>query len=95
MKKYIISKEFGDVCVNGSNAKKYADEHIVPVLKTGEKVTIDFEGVEMASSSFLNSIVFNTYGYEIVPNQVTFKSDDDLIKHMLQKAIRKLESELN
>lgn len=89
-----ITKEFGKVCVNGSKAKVYADTNIVPHLEKGKRVRIDFNGVEMASSSFINSIVFNTYGYEIVKDQVKYVSSDDLIKSMLDVRINKLENEL-
>lgn len=95
MKSFRIVDEFGEVCVNGTLAKVFADSNVLPFLRSGEKVIIDFTGVSMASSSFVNSIVFNTCGYEVVPQQVTFVSNYDLIKSMLDAAQAKLEKELD
>lgn len=82
--------KFGDVCVNGTSAKRFADEEIVPFLIAGKSVVIDFEGVEMASSSFINSLIFNTYGYGVSEDQVKYKTEDDLISSMIHTCISKL-----
>lgn len=83
----VISKEFskepfGRTDKDGQfNGSKFRDRFIIPALKQGKRIVINFDGAEGYGSSFLEEsfggLVRNGFNDTTIHEQITLISNDD------------------
>lgn len=85
MKIIIMKDEAGEFCENKDKAKKLREEVILPALKDGEAVTIDFRGVTGATQSFVHALVSEALRRfpETVYDNLFFRSANDEVKQII------------
>ena len=85
MKKINIFEKVGAFAENKDVGRDIRIREILPALKKGEEVALDFKKVETATQSFVHSLisdVLRTYKDEAL-DRVVFKSCNDTVKKMI------------
>ena len=85
MKTIKIFKKVGAFAENKDIGRDIRVREILPALKKGEGVVLDFKKVETATKSFVHSLisdVLRTYKDEAL-DRVVFKSCNDTVKKMI------------
>ncbi len=62
------------------------NQHILPLLRIGEKVVISFRGVDAVPSSFVNTALISLldhFGFEYIKSHVGFKDTSRQINEMI------------
>jgi hypothetical protein len=52
-----IADKAGDFAENKDLAREMREQQLEPALVTGEPVTLDFDGVELATQSFIHALI--------------------------------------
>ena len=85
MKTIHIFKKVGTFAENKDVGRDIRIREILPALKKGEEVELDFKNVETATQSFVHSLisdVLRVYRDEAL-DLVTFRSCNDTVKKMI------------
>ena len=75
----------GNFAENKDLARKIRINEIVPAVEDKEEVTLDFEGVDSATQSFIHALmsdIIRNYGIEIL-DRIFFKNCTDTIKKIV------------
>ena len=75
----------GNFAENKDLARKIRINEIVPAVENKEEVTLDFEGVDSATQSFIHALIsdmIRNYGIEIL-DMIFFKNCTDTIKKIV------------
>src|SRR3989338_4638947 len=75
----------GNFAENKDLARKIRINEIVPAVENKEEVTLDFEGVDSATQSFIHALIsdmIRNYGIEIL-DRIFFKNCTDTIKKIV------------
>lgn len=88
---YVISigKEAGAFAENKDLARKWREGKILPALKMGLDVTLDFTGVEVVTQSFVHALIsaaIREYG-EPALKRIIFKSCKETVKQIILTVI--------
>ena len=70
---------------NKDIAREIRLKYIMPVLEKNEEITLDFEGVESATQSFIHALiseVIRTFGGEILEN-IYFKNCNKSVQEII------------
>lgn len=76
----------GDFAENKDTASTIRIEKILPALQAGEKVVLDFEGVDAATQSFIHALIsdpIRRYGGEAL-DFVLFRNCDENVKKVIE-----------
>ena len=85
MKTINLFKQVGAFAENKDAGRAIRTRGILPALKKGEEVILDFKNVETATQSFVHSLisdVLRTYKDEAL-DRVVFKSCNETVKKMI------------
>ena len=81
-----VVKAAGPFAENKDVARNLRRKQVSPALAAGETVTIDFEGVELATQSFIHALisdVIRTMGAPVV-DSIVFKNCNEAIKGLIE-----------
>lgn len=85
MKTILIYKRSGTFAENKDIARKIRLREVIPSLEKKKEVTLDFNGVEMATQGFIHVLigdVLTRYGSDAL-GRVTFKSCNETVKKII------------
>lgn len=86
MKNIRILNLTGAFAENKDIARDIRIKEIIPALKQNEEVTLDFEGVDTATQSFIHAFlsdILRKYGVDAL-DRITFKSCSITVKKMIE-----------
>ena len=89
MKHIKIAPVAGSFAENKDVAQELRLSRIVPALKAGEEVVLDFAGVEAATQSFIHALLsdlIRVYGVEVL-DLLVFKNCNATVKKIIQIVI--------
>ncbi len=78
-------KLVGNFAENKDLARKTRVNVIIPSLEKQEEVTLNFQGVDSATQSFIHALIsdlIRKYGIEVL-DQIYFKNCNDIIKKII------------
>lgn len=79
----------GDFAEDKDMARKIRIESIIPELKNGEKIILDFSGVNLVTQSFIHALISDLirhYGIDIV-DEISFKECNKTIRTIINVVI--------
>ena len=85
MKSIKLVSLVGSFAENKDVAREIRVKQIIPALEEGKEVTLNFEGIEAATQSFVHALisdVIRKYGIEVV-DKVYFKNCNDTTKKII------------
>lgn len=89
MTKILVQNVAGSQC--GTDAEgTLLKEQLLPLLKSGEDVELDFSGVELASSTFFNASIgqaFEQLGEKHVRHHVSFSNLKRRVQFVLDRTL--------
>lgn len=94
MSQDIVSLKIVDICGShcvGLEDGKLLYDQILPILKSGSKVCLDFDGILTLTSSFLNASVGRLFGQNLgieIEKQVVWNGLDEDDVQLIQLVIR-------
>jgi hypothetical protein len=74
---------------NKDIAKSIRLKQIIPALKKGQEITLDFENIDAATQSFIHALIsdlIRKYGSEVL-DKISFKSCNETVKKIIQIVI--------
>ena len=80
----------GDFGENKDTAAKVRDEKIRPRVKSGEKITLDFDGVTLVTQSFIHALlsdVLRTEGEKAL-KKIEFKNCVDVVRGIISTVVQ-------
>lgn len=80
-----IQKNTGKFAENKDVARDLRTKELLPALHRGEKITIDFDGVEVATQSFMHALLseaIRTFGNDLF-EKVEFKNCNESIQQII------------
>lgn len=89
MKRIIIFDRAGAFAENKDVAKDIRIQEIIPALNRNEEITLDFDGVNAATQSFIHALIsdlLRNYGGDVL-ERLTFKSCNDTIKKIVNMVV--------
>lgn len=81
--------EFGSTLSNAENAARYRAERIESALASGNSIVLNFSGVRIANSSFMNALVAGVvqrHGEEVL-DRIIFKGCNPVLHVLVEAAI--------
>jgi len=79
----------GSFAENKDRARSIRLERIVLALDEGQEVTLDFEGVESATQSFVHALIsdlIRNYGPEVI-DRIYFKNCSEIVKKIVSMVV--------
>ncbi len=76
----------GSFAENKDKAKEIRIKKINPILKKGESIKLDFEGVTLATQSFIHALIsqlIRHYGTEVL-DRIQFKNCNNTLKKIIE-----------
>lgn len=52
-----VKRHAGEFAGDKDAAARIRDDHLLPALKSGKRATLDFEGVDLATQSFVHALI--------------------------------------
>lgn len=86
MKAIKVSDVVGDFAEDKDKARTLRVKEIVPVLEEGHEVAVDFQGVTLATQSFIHALiseVIRAYGPSVL-DRIVFQHCNTSIKGLIQ-----------
>ena len=80
-----LREHVGSFAENKDKAKLLRTKELLPALKKGEEITLDFGGIDAVTQSFIHALVsdlFRIYG-EGVLDRLTFKNCNETVKKII------------
>ncbi|MBI4453818.1 STAS-like domain-containing protein [Candidatus Woesearchaeota archaeon] len=80
-----LFKLVGNFAENKDIARDIRIKKIIPAIEKGEEVTLDFEGVNSATQSFVHALIsdiIRKFGVDIL-DKIYFKNCDETIKKII------------
>lgn len=80
-----LFKQVGPFAENKDVARQIRLKKLIPALKKGQNVILDFENVEGATQSFIHALIsdlMRKYGNEVL-DKIQFKSCNDTVKAII------------
>ena len=80
-----LYKKTGAFAENKDVARDLREKKVMPALKKGKEVILDFDKVEGATQSFVHALIsdaFRIYGVEVLDN-IQFKSCNETVKEII------------
>jgi hypothetical protein len=75
----------GNFAENKDMARKIRVDEIIPYLEKQEEVTLDFQGIDSATQSFIHALIsdlIRRYGVEVL-DRIDFKNCNDIVKQII------------
>ncbi|MBW3002809.1 STAS-like domain-containing protein [Candidatus Woesearchaeota archaeon] len=76
----------GSFAENKDLARDIRIKKIIPALEKGQKVTLDFKGIDSATQSFIHALIsdlIRNYGAEVL-DKVYFKDCSETVRKIIQ-----------
>ena len=83
----------GNFAENKDLARKIRVEELIPHLEKQEEITLDFQGVDSATQSFIHALIsdlIRRYGAEAL-NRIYFKNCNDIVKQIINIVVDYME----
>lgn len=96
MKTIHIKKNAGVFAENKDVAGELRDDAVLPALRRGEEVTLDFAGVEGATQSFIHALVseaIREFGPDVLDHMI-FKNCNDSIRGVVEIVVDYMQESL-
>ena len=80
-----LSRHTGSFAENKDVARDIRVKKIIPALKKGQKVVLDFENIDSVTQSFIHALisdVLRKHGIDIL-DQISFKSCNETVKKII------------
>lgn len=84
-----MAEDFGTSLADGSRAMEYRVGHIDPYIGLCQEIVLDFTGVRIANSSFMNALVcglIEQHGQDVL-GILTFKACNPVLRVLVESAI--------
>ena len=81
-----LFKKVGRFAENKDTAKEIRVSQIVPILRKGKSVILDFKGVESATQSFIHALiseVIREFSIDVLNENLKFRNCDETIKKII------------
>ncbi|MBU1119272.1 STAS-like domain-containing protein [Patescibacteria group bacterium] len=80
-----LSKQVGSFAENKDIAREIRLKKIVPALKKGQKVVIDFEGIDSTTQSFIHALISDLIRKNgaTVLDEISFKSCNETVQKII------------
>ncbi len=85
MKVIILQQSVGSFAENKDVAREIREQLIKPALASGDNIVLDFEGVSMATQSFIHALIsdpIRIYGANVL-DQISFKNCNESVKTLV------------
>jgi hypothetical protein len=85
MKKIALFKRTGNFAENKDLAREIRLKEMIPALDSNEDVTLDFEGIDSATQSFIHALIsdiIRKYGAEVL-DKLYFKNCNETVKKII------------
>ena len=85
MKVIILRPLVGDFAENKDIARDLREKDILPALKKGEEITIDFTGVTGATQSFVHALIseaIRRHGSDVL-DKIRFKNCEETVRKII------------
>ncbi|EKD67332.1 MAG: hypothetical protein ACD_48C00473G0001 [uncultured bacterium] len=89
----LLSKT-GTFAENKDVAREIRIENITPILEKNEEITLDFEGVDSATQSFIHALIselIRSFGNEIVEN-IYFKNCNKNVQNIINIVVEYMQA---
>lgn len=89
MKEIKLFEQVGAFAENKDIARSLRIKQIIPILESNEVVTIDFDGVEITTQSFIHALIsdiIRKHGIDII-DKIKFKNCNENIKRIIHIVI--------
>ncbi|HEX9657472.1 MAG TPA: STAS-like domain-containing protein [Bacteroidota bacterium] len=76
----------GSFAENKDKAKEIREDWILPALRNGEAVVLDYGGVDSTTQSFTHALIseaMRIYGFDVFFDKVTFKDCSESVKKVI------------
>ena len=86
MKTIKLIKKVSSFAENKDIAREIRLNNIIPVLENNETITLDFNGIEAATQSFIHALlsdIIRKYGSEVL-DKIFFKNCNNNVKAIIQ-----------
>lgn len=90
MNKILIKAVAGTQCGTEKEGARLKDE-LMPALKSGQDVELDFDGVEFTSSTFFNASIrpaFDEFGNQFVEDHVRYSNMKPRVQFVLDRTLK-------
>lgn len=81
----IVVTSSGNFAENKDAARDLRVQQLMPALKEGQEVTIDFEGVNLSTQSFVHALIsdaIRVYGIDVL-DQIVFKNCNQTLQTLI------------
>lgn len=85
MKVIILKPLVGEFAENKDTARDIRREELIPLLERGEELTLDFQGIESVTQSFIHALISDLirhYGIEVL-DLLYFKNCNEIVKKII------------
>jgi hypothetical protein len=77
----------GSFAENKDKAKEIREDWILPALRNGEEIVLDYSGVDSTTQSFTHALIseaMRIYGGDVFFDKVAFKDCSESVKKVIQ-----------
>lgn len=88
----------GSFAENKDEAKKWREEQILPQLKLGKTIILDYENVNSTTQSFTHALIseaIRNYGVNDALDRIIFKNCNENVKRIISIVIEYMQRRLN
>ncbi|MEK9151726.1 MAG: STAS-like domain-containing protein [Patescibacteria group bacterium] len=92
-----LKEKVGSFAENKDVARDIRMNIIIPALEKGEMVTLDFQGIDSATQSFVHALIsdlIRKYGGEVI-EKISFKSCNEVIRKIITIVIDYMQESSN
>jgi hypothetical protein len=85
MKEIVVCERVGSFAENKDLAREIREKDIKPALRAGEEVVLNFEGVTLATQSFIHAMIsdpIRIYGANVL-DSILFKNCNESVKTLV------------
>ena len=80
-----LKKQIGSFAENKDVARDLRVNILIPALEKGEEITLDFEGIDSATQSFVHALIsdlIRKYGVDVI-EKISFKSCNEVVRKII------------
>lgn len=89
MKTIKLFEKLGNFAENKDIARELRVDYILPILKNGQEITLDFENITSATQSFIHALlsdIIRKHGKDVL-DKIFFKNCDETVKKIINIVI--------
>lgn len=89
MKEIKMEPLVGSFAENKDKAREIRLEHIIPEILGGNQIILDFEGVDLATQSFIHALIsdpIRNYGSDVL-ERILFRNCSDEVRKVIEMVV--------